>query len=169
MSQLATKTTLAITSVVQCTPSSTRENAVAATASPAVSQPAIDAPRRRASVATHSARIAKARHAAAEWPEGNDQPRAWTSQIARVGLAAADHSLADRHAAGLACPREYGHDGGQDRQTPGDDQHGDDDRRDQDRDPRAEPGHGLHGGVEGGCPPAHHNTSGVLIEVRYRS
>jgi hypothetical protein len=85
VSQLVTKTTLAITSVVQCTPSSTRENAVAATASPAVSQAAIDAALRRASAATHSARIAKARHAAAEWPEGNDHPRAWTSQMARGG------------------------------------------------------------------------------------
>ena len=65
VSQPATNRTLAITSVVQCTPSSTRENAVAATASPAISQASSRTAQGRAGVATHRARTAKARHDAA--------------------------------------------------------------------------------------------------------
>jgi len=74
VSQAATKTMLAITSVTQCTPSSTRENAVAAMASPAASHPSIVTGRRLVSVATISARTVKTSDAAAAWPEGNDQP-----------------------------------------------------------------------------------------------
>ena len=74
VSQQLTKTMLAITSVVQCTPSRTRENAVAATLIPAVTQPAIRTARWRASVATQAARTVNASVAVAVWPEGNDQP-----------------------------------------------------------------------------------------------
>ena len=65
VSQQITKTTPAITSVIQCTPSSTLENAVAATASPATSQLSIRTARWLVSVATHTAKTVKARHDAA--------------------------------------------------------------------------------------------------------
>jgi hypothetical protein len=65
VSQPATNRTLAITSVVQCTPSSTRENPVAAMASPAVSHSSIRTARGLAGVAAHRAKTVKARHAAA--------------------------------------------------------------------------------------------------------
>jgi len=93
VSQLAVKTAPATTSVIQCTPSSTRENAVAAMASPAISQPRIRAARCRASTVTHIAKTVKTRHAAAAWPEGKDQPWARTSQMASGGRARLTTSL----------------------------------------------------------------------------
>ena len=66
VSQQATKVTPAITSVVQCTPSSTREKATVAMASPANSQPGIRTARWEVTAMTHSAKTVKTRHAVAE-------------------------------------------------------------------------------------------------------
>jgi hypothetical protein len=96
VSHAPTKTTLAITSVVQCTPSSTRENPVAAMASPATSQDRTRSTRLPVRATTHRASAVQATAAVAVCPDGNDQPCAVISRSACGGRSRAIVSLAMR-------------------------------------------------------------------------